>query len=176
MLTRLQTQAKLPTALLSSPSLRASIVIGSFGSSKPIQSTVFDLKTPGAKVESTPIVRYGKQPEIHHIFRSDPNSPPKALTLLFTLAVLASLPALLMTWGLLGANLKQLPKAFAAAPISHALFFGSIVSMEFVFYMYYTSWNLFQVLPVAGAVGLVTFLSGSGALTEVQERRIKGER
>jgi oligosaccharyltransferase complex subunit delta (ribophorin II) len=90
--------------------------------------------------------------------------------------VLASLPALLITWGLLGANLKQMPTAFAAAPISHALFFGSIVSMEFVFYMYYTSWNLFQVLPVAGVVGLVTFLSGSGALTEVQDRRIKGER
>jgi oligosaccharyltransferase complex subunit delta (ribophorin II) len=76
----------------------------------------------------------------------------------------------------LGANLNHLSKAMANAPISHALFFGSIVGMEFVFYMYYTSWKLFTVLPIAGAVGVVAFLSGSGALTEVQERRLNGER
>lgn len=32
------------------------------------------------------------------------------------------------------------------------------------------------MLPVAGVFGLIAFLSGSGALTEVQERRLKGER
>jgi oligosaccharyltransferase complex subunit delta (ribophorin II) len=121
-------------------------------------------------------LRYGKQPEIHHIYRSDARSPPKFLTLIFTLAVVACLPALLLAWLALGANLNQLPKAFAAAPISHVLFFGSIVGIEFVFYQYYTTWKLFQVLPVAGVVGVIGFLSGSGALTEVQERRLNGER
>lgn len=42
--------------------------------------------------------------------------------------------------------------------------------------MYYTSWNLFQTLPAAAAIGLVTFLSGSRALREVQERRLSGLR
>jgi oligosaccharyltransferase complex subunit delta (ribophorin II) len=121
-------------------------------------------------------LRYGKLPEIHHIFGTDAKSPPRLLTLLFTLPVLAAFPALILTWAALGANVKHLPKALAAAPISHALFFGSIVGMEFVFYQYYTNWRLFQVLPVAGAFGLVAFLSGSGALTEVQERRLNGER
>lgn len=77
---------------------------------------------------------------------------------------------------MLGANLNHLSKAISAAPVSHTLFFGSIVGMEFVFYMYYTNWNLFQVLPVAGIVSVVGYLSGSGALTEVQERRLNGER
>ena len=42
--------------------------------------------------------------------------------------------------------------------------------------MYYTSWNLFRTLPVLLAIGTVTFLSGSRALTEVQERRLAGLR
>jgi oligosaccharyltransferase complex subunit delta (ribophorin II) len=48
--------------------------------------------------------------------------------------------------------------------------------MEGIFFLYYSSWNLFQTLPVAGAVGLVAFLSGSKALSEVQTRRLAGKR
>lgn len=48
--------------------------------------------------------------------------------------------------------------------------------MEFVFFMYYTSWNLFQALPVIAAVGVVTVFSGTKALGEVQSRRLAGER
>jgi oligosaccharyltransferase complex subunit delta (ribophorin II) len=171
-----QTPAKIPTALLASNSpLAASIVIGSFGTSKPLKSKVFDFSAPVDSSASTS-TRYGAKPEIHHIFRDDPRSPPKVLTLAFTLAVVACLPGLLITWAGIGANLSHLPKALGSAPISHVLFFGSIVGMEFVFFKYYTEWRLFTLLPVAGVVGLVAFLSGSGALTEVQERRLKGER
>lgn len=62
------------------------------------------------------------------------------------------------------------------APVSHALFFGSIVAIEGIFFLYYTVWNLFQTLPVLAAVGLVAYVSGSRALTEVQERRLAGLR
>lgn len=62
------------------------------------------------------------------------------------------------------------------APIAHVLFFGSVVAMEGVFFMYYTSWNLFQTLPVAGAVAVVGFVSGTKALSEVQGRRLAGLR
>lgn len=48
--------------------------------------------------------------------------------------------------------------------------------MELVFYLYYVSWNLFQTLPVIALVGVVTFLSGTKALGEVQSRRLAGER
>ena len=76
----------------------------------------------------------------------------------------------------LGGNLDHISKAFADAPVSHSLFIGSIIGIEFVFFLYYTVWNLFQTLPVLGVVGLVAFLSGSRALTEVQERRLAGLR
>lgn len=39
-------------------------------------------------------LRYGKLPEIHHIFKSDPRSPSIIFSLAFTGAVLATLPAL----------------------------------------------------------------------------------
>jgi oligosaccharyltransferase complex subunit delta (ribophorin II) len=48
--------------------------------------------------------------------------------------------------------------------------------MEGLFFLYYYSWSLFQVLPVALGIGLVIFLSGTKALSEVQSRRLSGER
>ena len=42
-------------------------------------------------------MRYGKLPEIHHTFKTDPKSPPKIITLVFTAAVLVALPVLLTT-------------------------------------------------------------------------------
>lgn len=162
---------------------------------------VFDIEVtndpavPQRKYEKP--LRYGKRDEINHIFRPDATSGPKIISVFFVLAILATVPVLLgavcplspacvlgceqsanisAQWAFLGANLTHLTDALSAAPISHGLFFGSIVSIEGIFYLYYSSWNLFQTLPVAGAVGLVAFLSGSKALSEVQTRRIAGKR
>jgi oligosaccharyltransferase complex subunit delta (ribophorin II) len=79
-------------------------------------------------------------------------------------------------FGVLGANFKHLPKALQAAPVSHTLFFASLLSLEGLFFMYYTTWNLFQVLAGASVVALTAFLSGSRALREVRTRRERGER
>ena len=62
------------------------------------------------------------------------------------------------------------------APVAHFLFCSSIIGMETIFFMYYTRWNLFQTLPLLAIMGLVTFLSGSRALSEVQARRLSGLR
>ena len=77
---------------------------------------------------------------------------------------------------MLGGNVNHISKAFGTSPVYHTLYFGSIVTMEAVFFMYYLSWNLFETLPAAAAIGAVIFLSGSRALTEVQERRLAGLR
>lgn len=124
----------------------------------------------------SPPERYTSKPEINHIFRADPRSPPKIISLVFTLAILVTLPALIGGWLVLGGNFDHAGKAFGANPLAHGLFLGSIVAMEGVFFLYYSSWNLFQTLPVAAVVGTVAYVSGSRALTEVQERRLAGER
>ncbi|KAF9699215.1 hypothetical protein EKO04_003274 [Ascochyta lentis] len=166
--------------LTSTKPIPASLVIGAFGSSKPYKQKIFDLtvsrdaNVPLAIPE--PPLRYAAESEIHHIFRDDPKSPPKAITIVFAAAVAAAFPVLLGLWATLGANVSHLSKALGAAPVSHALFYGSIIAIEGVFFLYYTSWNLFQTLPAAGLVGVVAFLSGSRALSEVQERRLAGLR
>lgn len=160
--------------------LKAEIVIASFGSSAPYYSKAFDIKV--ARNLNAPVsapetpTRYGALSEIHHVFRDDPKSPPKIISAFFALAVAATLPVLFGAWLFLGANFAHLGKAMSSDPVSHALFFGSIVAMEGIFFLYYSSWNLFQTLPAAGVVGTVTFLSGSRALSEVQARRLAGLR
>lgn len=76
----------------------------------------------------------------------------------------------------MGANVAHLQKALSSAPISHVTFFGSIISMEGVFFLYYSGWSLFATLPIIGVVGVAAFLSGTRALGEVQSRRLAGER
>ena len=74
------------------------MVIASFGSAQGLDTRVFsvdiasDPSTPTPQYEKP--VRYGKKPEIHHIFRADPKNPPKAISFFFAAAVLATLPAL----------------------------------------------------------------------------------
>ncbi|QPG95216.1 hypothetical protein C2857_007852 [Epichloe festucae Fl1] len=175
-------QKDLPDQLLSSQlPLEASLILGSTGSAKGSITPVFDIEVrmdPGHPTPSSPAapLRYGKLGEIHHIFRADPKNPPKIVSLVFALAVLATVPALLIGWTVLGGNLSHARKAMGKAPLSHALFFGSIVAMEGVFFLYYSAWNLFQTLPVMGLVAAVAFFSGTGALGEVQGRRLAGER
>lgn len=176
-----QTQKDLPYQLLTSnKALKASLVIASFGTSTPLNQHTFDLavqvdQTAPLAVPSPP-ERYASKPEIHHIFKADPRSSPKIISLFFTLVILVTFPALLGTWLMLGGNLDHFGKAFGASPVAHGLFLGSILAMEGVFFMYYTVWNLFQTLPVAAVVGVVAYVSGSRALTEVQDRRLAGER
>ena len=79
-------------------------------------------------------------------------------------------------WVVLGANLNHILPALNAAPIAHGWFFGSIITMEGVFVLYYTRWNLFQTLPAMALVGVFAFLSGNKALAEVQHRRLAGKR
>ncbi|KAI9807943.1 MAG: hypothetical protein M1825_005249 [Sarcosagium campestre] len=175
------THKEIPGQLLAaSQPLKATLIIASFDNAKGLISHAFDLNvassSAGSSSDTEKPLRYGKLPEIHHIFRADPKSPPKIISLVFTAAVVAALPILFIVWITLGANTSYLSLALSNAPISHTLFFGSIVALEAIFFLYYTSWNLFQTLPAAAAVGSIAFFSGSRALTEVQKRRLNPPR
>ena len=176
-----QTHRDIPIQLLtSSKALTATLTLASFGTVTPYRSSAFTL---AVIVSSTTLVqpppppaRYSALPEIHHIFKPDPTSPPVFITAVFGCMVFAALPVLLGTWLELGMNVGHMPEAFKTAPAAHGVFWGSIVMMEIVFFLYYVKWNLFQTLPTAGVVGGIAFLSGSRALREVQGRRLAGKR
>jgi oligosaccharyltransferase complex subunit delta (ribophorin II) len=95
-----KTQKDLPIQLLSSTRpLSATLVLASFGSSQGYNSHVFDLEVQTDPNVSPPKyenpLRYGKLAQINHIFKPDPKSPPKIISLFFVLAVLATLPILI---------------------------------------------------------------------------------
>ena len=72
-------------------------MIGSFGSSEAFDKSVFKLsidRDPGAPVPTADMPRYGKLPEIHHVFKDAPRSPPIVITLAFVAVVGATLPIL----------------------------------------------------------------------------------
>ncbi|KAK7757960.1 hypothetical protein SLS62_000338 [Diatrype stigma] len=179
---RTQKQADLPIQLaIAAEPLQASVVIGSFGSAEALKAPAFDVAVVRAADDTKPLayekpLRYGKLEEIHHIFRAGEKTPPKVVSAAFALAVVATLPAIWAGWFRLGANLEHLPVALSQSPLAHAVFFGSIVAIEGVFFLYYIGWNLFQVLPLVGLLTISIFLSGTKALGEVQGRRLAGER
>jgi oligosaccharyltransferase complex subunit delta (ribophorin II) len=194
-----QTHKDLPSQFLRSKSpLSASLVIASFGTTDGYNSEIFPLKIQLDSNAPVPAaekpLRYGKQPEIQHVFRGDPKSPNFLLVAIFSAATLATLPVLFglvrthsgthhaspvangFQWLSVGVNVSHISKAFSDAPVSHGLFFGSILAIEGAFFLYYTAWNLFQTLPVLAIFGTVAYVSGSRALSEVQERRLAGLR
>ncbi|KHJ35889.1 putative oligosaccharyltransferase subunit ribophorin ii [Erysiphe necator] len=177
------TQKNFPMQLnISSQPLRATLLLASFGSSQAFSNHVFnlDVKRDSQAVNAAPRyekpLRYGKLEGIDHIFKPEPKSGPIIISIIFLVAVAGSLPVLLSSWVYLGANLSHLPQAIRAAPIAHTLFFVSILAMEFILFLYYYNWTLFQVLPVAGIISLIAIPSGPKALSEVQSRRLVGER
>ncbi|KAI1157347.1 Oligosaccharyltransferase subunit Ribophorin II-domain-containing protein [Nemania serpens] len=171
----------LPVQLATSTApLEASVVLASFGSSQGLNKPIFSVELKPDPVASPAAyekpLRYGKREPISHIFRDDPKNPPKIISAFFALAVLATVPALFVGWLAIGANVSHLQRALRDAPVAHGVFFGSLVALEGVFYLYYVSWTLFEVLPIATIISAATFLSGAKALGEVQSRRLAGER
>lgn len=81
-----------------------------------------------------------------------------------------------MQWLYFEVNLNHLSVALKAAPLPHVVFVASVFALEGIFFMYYINWTLFQMLPATLAVGVVAFVSGSRALSEVQGRRLAGLR
>ncbi|GAM38408.1 oligosaccharyltransferase subunit [Talaromyces pinophilus] len=160
----------IPTQFIAtSEPVDAEIVIGSFGASDAYRNLAFQLSITSdasAPVASDAVERYGKQPRINHIFKADPKSPPPIITLIFLLSTLVTIPVLAGMWMYFDVNLDHLSVALKAAPIPHIVFVSSVIGLEGIFFMYYTSWTLFQMLPASLIVGAVAFLSGSRALSE----------
>ncbi|CAN8101314.1 unnamed protein product [Discula destructiva] len=176
------TQKEIPIPFFaSSKPLHATVVIGSFGSAQALSADAFDIELKYESNTQPPTVpkplRYGKKPQIHHIFREPAKYPSTVFPLIFVGLVLVTLPAVAFLWFFqLGANFSHLPKALGAAPVSHTIFLGSIVGIEFVYFLYHRGLSLGHILLPVAILGLTLTFSGMKALGEVQSRRLAGER
>lgn len=93
----LQTQKDIPVPFFASTKpIHATIVIGSFGSAQGLIADAFDIEIKLEANTQPPSVsapvRYGKQPQIHHIFNKPAVYPSKVFPVFFVGAVLVTLP------------------------------------------------------------------------------------
>jgi oligosaccharyltransferase complex subunit delta (ribophorin II) len=98
-----QTQKDLPVQFLNtSHPVDVEIVIGSFGPIQAYRNVAFHLsidRDPKKPLPPAQAERYKQLPEIHHIFKTDPRSPPAIITLVFLLMVLCTIPILAASVG-----------------------------------------------------------------------------
>lgn len=91
-----QTQKDIPTQFFLSPEpLHATVVLGSFGSAQGLISDAFDIEIkadPSSSPAASTPVRYGKRPQIHHIFREPTKYGYKIVSVAVSLVIAATLP------------------------------------------------------------------------------------
>lgn len=147
---QMQVQKDLPTQLLTpSGPLSASLIIASFGSSQPYHSHAFDLSLKfdpsSPTVSHEQPLRYGRLLEIHHTFKSEPTSPPKIITLIFTTAVVIAFPLLAVTVSpspghFLSNNDRSFPVAFTwRQPKSLFYGFKKLAHLSHIIFRFYSS-------------------------------------
>ncbi|KAI8979257.1 Oligosaccharyltransferase subunit Ribophorin II-domain-containing protein [Mycotypha africana] len=116
------------------------------------------------------------QPEIHHMFRPAEKMPPAAFSQLFTLLTLAPWAILALGWFKLEYTPKKIISELIAGPITRTasiiVFLASLISIEVLFYLYWTRLNLFQTLPYLAGLTIITFFTGQRALSALQNRRL----
>jgi len=90
----MQEHRDLPPQLLFADRLKLSLIIASFGGSKPLKTEFASVHPVIANdtEKPTPPERWGPKPEITHTFREPQKLPNRALSAIFHLAVLASVP------------------------------------------------------------------------------------
>ncbi|KAG2186152.1 hypothetical protein INT43_002590 [Umbelopsis isabellina] len=120
---------------------------------------------------------FGVQPEIVHQFRAPEKMPPKIISLLASLIVLAPWVALIVGWSSLGYTpakiVGSIKQNSAASTLAIASFLGTLAAIEFLFFNYWTHLNLFQTLGYLSVLSVVAFITGQRALTAIQLKRLR---
>ena len=98
-------------------------MLASFGSSqgysKPIVDVEINLDPSLVTPDYQKPLRYGKLPEIHHIFRQGPKNPNAMVSIVFAAAVAATIPALFLGVSrALGIGCLHYPRADMVAVVS----------------------------------------------------------
>ncbi|KAL4210029.1 Dolichyl-diphosphooligosaccharide--protein glycosyltransferase subunit Swp1 [Rhizopus microsporus] len=136
-----------------------------------ITTTLFNI----AKAAGTEDI-FELQPEIHHVFRPNEKMPPVLFSQLFSLIVLSPWLILIFGWLSLGYTPAKVMSDFASFNRSSIYilgFIGSLVAIEYLFYLYWTKLNLMEMLPYFGGLCVITFITGQRALSSIQQKRIK---
>ncbi|KAI8815202.1 Dolichyl-diphosphooligosaccharide--protein glycosyltransferase subunit Swp1 [Cladochytrium replicatum] len=125
-----------------------------------------------SKVSGTEEV-FAAREEIQHIFGAPPRIAPRFVSDFFTLVVLAPWVGLIAVWALLGANVSNLFSS-ASSILYGSSFVALLAGWVVVMFMYWTTWNVFQLLFYGGLYALATGVVGRQALIVRANAREKG--
>ncbi|QSL66473.1 hypothetical protein MERGE_000853 [Pneumocystis wakefieldiae] len=165
---------RIPLSLLfSDKPLLLTLVIGSFGDTTPLLYKLGELQiidiSNEHEIPASPI-RYGPLSEISHTFSPRKEDCSKVLSLVFSGAILVAFIKLFK-------KLKNTSFETSFFSIlrqnsfSCFLFFFLLLSIEFLFYLYWTSIRLLQTLVGILIMSPFLFVSGRRTLSEIQRKR-----
>lgn len=135
------------------------LVVGDLLLQEPISWTLgklniqFNQDAPEAELSWSQ--RYEMKPEIVHQFREPEKRPPVLVSQAFTVAVLAPVLVLLVSWYLIGFNLSRFRFSLSAL-----LFHGSLILIFALYTLFFIRLNMFTTLRCLSGVLAVAFLSG----------------
>lgn len=133
---------------------------------------------------------YAVKPEIRHVFRPDAKQAPFVVSATFTGVVFVPWLVLLIgvrccrervcwkwltpvsQWQQLGFGVPLLTRL---SFVTQSLFAAAILALPAIMFLYWTAWNLFQLLPYLAGWGVYAFYTGRRALREHAAFRAKNE-
>ncbi|KJE90621.1 hypothetical protein CAOG_01905 [Capsaspora owczarzaki ATCC 30864] len=143
--------------------------IGTFAISFPdsFKATLLAARKPVSTVGGSR-ADFATKKEIHHIFRVPEKRPPIIVSTVFIGLVLAPAAFLLVAWGLIGANVKNM----SFHPIAH-VFHASIAGILLILVLFWLHLSFFTTLKYLALVGIVAAASGNHTLRRIAAAREK---
>ncbi|KAI8804326.1 Dolichyl-diphosphooligosaccharide--protein glycosyltransferase subunit Swp1 [Cladochytrium replicatum] len=106
---------------------------------------------------------FASREEIQHIFGAPPRIAPRFVSDFFTLVVLAPWVLLIGAWSSLGANVSNIFSS-SSSMLYGSSFVAILSGWVVVMVLYWTTWNVFQLLFYGGLYALATGIVGRQAL------------
>ncbi|KAI8074960.1 Oligosaccharyltransferase subunit Ribophorin II-domain-containing protein [Gongronella butleri] len=119
------------------------------------------------------------QPEIHHQFRAAETMPATWFSQLFALVTLSPWLLLVVGWSLIGITPNSVVSGLSNRERGGAhwivAFVVALGVTDYMFYLYWTRWNIFETLKYTAVWGLVLFAVGQRALSVLYDHRVAAE-
>ncbi|KAI9016375.1 Dolichyl-diphosphooligosaccharide--protein glycosyltransferase subunit Swp1 [Phycomyces nitens] len=114
-------------------------------------------------------------PEIHHVFRQPEVMPSAWFSKLFGLIALAPWALLISGWIGLGITPTKVVSSLSNGPsmgsVSVVAFLLSLASIEYLLFLYWVKFNIFQTLGYLFFLSIVAAATGQRALSQIQKIR-----
>ncbi|KAL0073957.1 Dolichyl-diphosphooligosaccharide--protein glycosyltransferase subunit Swp1 [Phycomyces blakesleeanus] len=115
-------------------------------------------------------------PEINHVFRQPEVMPSAWFSVLFGLLALSPWALLISGWTSLGINPSKIvsdltTSSSSMGPVSIVAFLLSLASIEYILFLYWVKFNIFQTLGYLFLLSIVAAATGQRALSQIQKIR-----